>query len=74
MNLRLLLCIGMGVLVVHIGVVMILAQLRARSQPKPFKPNFFTKETRSFDPETGETTVQREITVSTRIAPRETPR
>ena len=73
MNLRLLLCIGMGVLVIHIGVVMILLQLRSKP-PKPLKPNFFTKEVRVVDAATGEVSIHREITVSTKFAPSEKTR
>lgn len=74
MNLRLLLCIVMGVFVAHIGVFMLLAQMRPKPKmpPKP-KPNFSAKATVVVDAETGARTIFREITVSTKFAPDPTP-
>jgi hypothetical protein len=70
---RLLLCIGMGVFVAHLGVFMILSHLRPQP-PKPLKNNFTVRSQVVVDRETGEKTVYREITVSTRIAtPAPTP-
>ncbi|HEX8296515.1 MAG TPA: hypothetical protein VF593_09460 [Chthoniobacteraceae bacterium] len=68
MNFRLLLCIGMGVFVIHIGVVMILSHLRPRPKfvPTP-KPNFTARAKTVTDPSSGEKTTYREITVSTRF-------
>jgi hypothetical protein len=69
-NLRLLACIVMGVFTAHIGVFMLIAQLKPK--PKliaPPKPNFSSKETVVVNAETGEKTVFREITVSTMLAP-----
>jgi len=70
MNFRLLLCIAMGVFVAHLGVVMLISELR----PKPRlvatpKPNFVSRSTVVVNPETGEKTIYREITVSTKFAP-----
>lgn len=68
MNFRLLLCIVMGVFVAHIGVFMLISQLRPK--PKivaPPPPNFSAQERVVVDAETGEKTVYREITVSTQF-------
>lgn len=75
MNGRLLLCIAMGVFVAHLGVFMILAHLRPKP-PAPPGPNFKVKSQLVVDRETGEKTVYREITVSTKLgtpAPKATP-
>ena len=70
MNFRLLLCIGMGVFVAHIGAFMFLAQLRPKPKVTPLpKPNFSAKATVVVNAETGEKTIYREITVSTKFAP-----
>ena len=70
MNFRLLCCIAMGVFVAHIGVVMLIAQLRPKPHvAPPPKPNFTTVSTVFVDPRTGEKTTFREITVSTKFAP-----
>ncbi|MGB8167973.1 MAG: hypothetical protein WCF18_10815 [Chthoniobacteraceae bacterium] len=72
---RLLLCVGMGVFVAHLGVFMILDHLK----PKPPRPPENTFKVRSqlvVDHDSGEKTVYREITVSTRLgapAPKATP-
>ena len=70
MNLRLLMCIGLGVFTTYLGIVMLVASLR-RPPPVvlPPKPNFSTKETTVVDAETGEKTIYREITVSTKLGP-----
>lgn len=70
MNLRLLLCIAMGVFTTYLGIVMLVASLR-RPAPLtlPPKPNFSAKETTVVDAGTGERTIYREITVSTKLAP-----
>jgi hypothetical protein len=68
MNLRLLFCIAMGVFTAHLGVIMLLAQFRPKPPPPP-KPNFTSKSTVFVDPKTGEKTIYREITVSTKFAP-----
>ena len=70
MNFRLLMCIGLGVFTTYLGIVMLVASMR---QPPPVvlppKPNFSTKETMVVDAETGEKTIYREITVTTKLAP-----
>lgn len=71
MNARLILCIAMGVLVMHIAVFMIVVRIRLDSQP-PFipepEPNFRVAERVIVDPETGKKTTWREIHVSTKLA------
>ena len=74
MNLRLLLCIVMGVFTAHIGVFMLIEQLKPK--PKltlPPKPNFSSKATVVINAETGEKSIYREITVSTKFAPDSAP-
>ena len=70
MNLRLFMCIAMGVFTTYLGIVMLAASLR---RPPPFtpppKPNFSAKELAVVNAETGEKTIYREITVSTKLAP-----
>ena len=74
MNLKLLLCIAMGVFVVHIGVFAIISQIRPKPRPAPaLKPNFSAKATVFVDEKTGEKTIYREITVSTKFAPTPSP-
>ncbi len=70
MNLRLLFCIAMGMFTTALGVVMLVSNLR-REPPgaPPPKPNFSARATTVMDPETGEKTTYREITVSTILAP-----
>lgn len=70
MNFRLLLCIAMGVFVAHLGVLMLIAQFKPKPKlvPPP-KPNFSAKARVVVNAETGERTVYREITVSTKFAP-----
>ncbi|MEA3211215.1 MAG: hypothetical protein QOE70_4272 [Chthoniobacter sp.] len=67
MNTSLFCCIAMGVFVAHLGVFMILSHLQPKRPPPP-KPNFIVHSQTVVDRETGEKTVYREITVSTRIA------
>ena len=70
MNFRLLLCIAMGVFTAHLGVFMLLSNLRpAPRAPRPPRPNFSAKATTVVDAETGEKTTYREITVTTKLAP-----
>ena len=59
----------MGVFVAHLGVFMLMAQLRPKPKlmPPP-KPNFSAKATVVVNAETGEKTIYREITVSTKFA------
>ena len=68
MNFRLLMCIGLGVFTTYLGIVMLVASLR-RPPPMvlPPKPNFSAKETTVVDAETGEKTIYREITVTTKL-------
>ncbi len=75
MNFKLFGCVAMGVFVAHLGVFMLLSHLRP-PPPKPPEPNFKVRSQTVVDRETGETTVYREITVSTRLgtpAPKATP-
>jgi hypothetical protein len=81
MNARLFFCIALGVFTAHIGVFMLLSHLRpGPKRVLPPAPNFSAKAATVVDPETGEKTTYREITVSTKLAPRspqpppETPR
>jgi len=69
MDLRLILCIGMGAFVTYIGVVMLITQFQRKPYIPPPKPNFTSRSTTVVDPKTGEKTVYREITVSTKFAP-----
>jgi hypothetical protein len=57
----------MGVFVVHLGIFMILSHLRSMNEPPPPVPNFKVRSQLVVDRETGEKTVYREITVSTKI-------
>ena len=70
MNLRLLMCIGLGLFTTYLGIVMLVASLR-RPPPMvlPPPPNFSARETAVVDAETGGKTIYREITVSTKLAP-----
>ena len=70
MNFRLFLCIAMGVFVAHLGVFMIVQKFRPQPPhiPRP-TPNFVSKSTVVVDSKTGEKTIYREITVSTKFAP-----
>jgi hypothetical protein len=73
-NLRLLFCIGMGVFVTYLGIFMLIRQFRTEPIPvSPPRPNFSARSATTVDPVTGEKTVYREITVSTKFAPGETP-
>jgi len=69
MNFRLLLCIAMGVFVAHLGVFMLIEHFHEKPYVPPPKPNFSAKARVVVDPQTGEKTTYREITVSTRFAP-----
>ena len=68
MNARLILCIAMGVFVAHLGVFMFLSHLR-EEPPKPPGPNFKVRSQTVVDRDTGEKTIYREITVSTKMTP-----
>ena len=69
MNFRILCCIVLGVFTAHLGLFMFLVHLRpqVKSAPAP-KPNFTVVSQTYVDAETGEKTVYREITVSTKLA------
>ena len=68
MNIRLLLCIVMGVFTAHIGLFMLIAQFKPKPRlVAPPKPNFSAKAYVGVDAETGEKVVYREITVSTKF-------
>jgi hypothetical protein len=70
MNIRLLFCIAMGVFVAHLGVFMLIEQFRPKPHiAPPPKPNFSSRATVVVNHETGEKTIFREITVSTKFAP-----
>ena len=74
MNLRLAICIAMGVFVAHLGVFMLIEQFKPKPKPvPPLKPNFTVRETKGVDADTGEKVVYREITVTTKFAPSPTP-
>jgi hypothetical protein len=67
-NLRLFLCIAMGVFVAHLGVVMLLSHLRPQPKTPPTpKPNFVVRSQTVTDGATGEKTTYREITVTTHV-------
>ena len=73
MNVRLFLCIAMGVFVAHLGVVMFLSHLRPQER-RPLPPqNFKVRSQVVVDRDTGEKTIYREITVSTRVLPPPSP-
>ena len=70
MNFRLVLCVAMGVFTTYLGIVMLIASLRRTPEiALPPKPNFSARATTVVDPETGEKTTYREITVTTKFAP-----
>ena len=70
MNFRLLLCIVMGVFAAHIGVFMLIMELRPKPKwTPPPKPNFSARALEVVDAKTGEKTIYREITVSTKFVP-----
>jgi len=69
-NLKLLLCIAMGVFVAHLAVFMIVFSVRSRQIPPPPippPPNFKYAQETVVNPKTGERIVNREITVSTKL-------
>ena len=69
MNFRLFMCIGLGVFTTYLGVFMLVGSMRQhpRLAPPP-KPNFSARETTVVDAKTGEKTIYREITVTTKLA------
>lgn len=70
MNARLLACIAMGVFTAHIGIIMLLAHLRPKVRVEPPLPRNFksSAEIVAVDPVTGTKTVERQITVTTKLA------
>lgn len=69
MNLRLWFCVAMGVLVIHIGVVMIWVNFQPRPKLRSPSPHDFKARAQAVtDPNTGEKLIIREFTVSTRLA------
>ena len=70
MNFRLFMCLALGVFTTFLGIVMLVGNLRrpARVTPPP-KPNFSAKATTVVNAETGERTIYREITITTKLAP-----
>ena len=69
MNFSLWLCVASGVLVIHIGVLMLWVNFQPRPKLKPPGPNAFTARAQAVvDPNTGESLVIREFTVSTKFA------
>ena len=69
MNAKLWLCIGMGVFVAHIAVLMIWMQFQPKPPLRQPDPQAFQARAKAFtDPNTGEKAVIREFTVSTRLA------
>lgn len=73
MNIRLLLCIIMGVFTAHIGLFMLISQFKPKAKLRvPPKPNFTAKAYPIVDAETGEKVIYREITVSTKFTPEST--
>jgi hypothetical protein len=70
MNIKLLLCIAMGVFVAHLAVFMMLFTIKSRQlpdPPMPPPPNFKFAEQIVRNPENGTRIVNREITVSTKL-------
>jgi hypothetical protein len=59
----------MGVFTTYLGIFMLVKQLRAEPRTLPPKPNFTARSATVVDPATGEKTIYREITVSTKFAP-----
>jgi len=69
-NIKLLLCIAMGVFVAHLAVFMMLFTIRSRQMPDPPTPpppSFKYAEQIVKNPENGTRIVNREITVSTKL-------
>ena len=69
MDIRLIFCIAMGAFVTYVGVIMLITQFQRKPYVPPPKPNFSSRSTTYVDPQTGEKTTVREITVSTKFAP-----
>ena len=69
MNLRLIFCVGMGVFTTYMGLLMLVWHFQAKPKYElPPKPNFTARSQEVVDPKTGEKTIYREITVTTKLA------
>ena len=69
MNWKLWLCVASGVLVIHIGVLMLWVNFQPRPKLRAPGPHAFTARAQPVvDPNTGESLVIREFTVSTKFA------
>jgi hypothetical protein len=69
-NVRLLLCIAMGVFMAHLAAFMVYFTVRSRQLPPPpvpQKPNFKYTEEVVTNPRSGDRFVNREITVTTSL-------
>ena len=63
----------MGAIAVHVAAFLVFGQMHPLPKsPYIPPPNFGVKTTTYVDPQTGEKTIEREIRVSTRLAPRGT--
>lgn len=71
MNFKLILCIALGAFVAHLAVFMIYMRVTFKPEPLPArpKPNFKLVQEVVADPKGGGRIVNREFTVSTRLAP-----
>jgi hypothetical protein len=68
-NIKLWLCVAMGVFVAHIAVLMIWKQFQPKPPPVKVNPQAFKYQEKAFtDPDTGEKALVREFIVSTRLA------
>lgn len=70
MNIKLLLCIAMGVFVAHLAAFMMIFTIRSRQLPEPPMPpppNFKYAEQVVDNPKDGTRIVNREITISTKL-------
>lgn len=74
MTLKLWACVASGVLVIHIGVVMLWVNFQPRPKLQAPNPNAFHARSQPIvDPNTGEHLVVREFTISTSFAKEEKP-
>lgn len=71
MNTKLFLCIAMGVFVAHLAVLMIYVRVTAKPEPAPVvvKPTFTMAEEVVTGTPGGGKIVNREFTITTRLAP-----
>ena len=69
MNLTLIACVAMGVFTTFLGFTMLMTHVRGPAlPPPPLEQNFRSRESVVVDQTTGERTIYREITVSTKLA------